>query len=727
LEIDGESVSRVRGNRHDVYSRGFLCAKGASLGKIDSDADRLRQPLVRRNGALETATWEEAFAEVDRLLTPILQEDRDAVATYVGNPTGHNVGAALYLPPLLKALGTRSCYTVATVDQMPKSVAAALLYGSPESVPVPDLDRLSYLVIIGANPVVSNGSILCAPDMPGRLAAIRARGGTVVVIDPARTKTADAADRHLAVRPGTDALLLLAVLRSLFAAGVDLGRLGGLVTGLDELEAIVRPFEPAAVADRCGIDADEIERLARELSESEGAAVYGRVGTTLSAHGTLTSWLIEVVNIVTGNLDHPGGAMFTTPVVGGPNSRGTPRYGPPIEFGRWRTRVRGLPECLGELPVSALAEEIATPGAGRVRALITVAGNPVLSTPNGASLDEALRALDALVCVDPYVNETTRHAHVILPPPSNLARGHYDIAIRLYAVRNVAHYSPPAIDLPEGALQEWEILARLTMIVAGDPDGDVGRFDDALAGRLAAAIAEELDQPLDDVLDAIARWRGPERLLDLRIRSGRHGDRFGRDPDGLTLAQLASSPNGIDLGPLEPRLPDLLRTPDGMIDLAPAVIVEEICALANTLGRGGLESLPRFELIGRRNGRSKNSWLRNIPTLMSGRPRNTLQMHPSDAIELALEDGATAVVSSAVGSVRANIEVCDGLRPGVVSLAHGWSDDLDGCRLGMAATRRGPNSNLLADTATIDPLSGTAVLNGIPVTIAPAEHDEMTR
>ena len=717
LRLDGDVVTRVRGNRHDVFSRGFLCPKGASFGKIQDDPDRLRQPLVRRDGTLTTATWQEAFAEVQRLLAPILAEDRNAVATFLGNPTAHNVGAAIYVPPLLKALASRNLYTVATVDQMPKSVAVTLLFGSSESIPIPDLDRVGYLLIIGANPVVSNGSILCAPDMPARLAAIRARGGTIVVVDPARTATAEAADRHLAVRPGTDALLLLAVLHVLFAAGVQPGRLGDFVTGLDQLEAIVQPFHPTVVAGRCGIDAEQIERLAHELAGADTAAVYGRVGTTLSAHGTLTSWLIEAVNIVTGNLDRPGGAMFTTPAVGGPNSRGAPRYGRAVEFGRWHTRVRQLPECLGELPASALADEIATPGPGRIRALITIAANPVVSTPNGAALDEALRTLDALICVDPYVNETTRHAHVILPPPSSLAHGHYDIAVRLFAVRNVAHYSPPVIELPHDALQEWEILARLAMIASGDPTSYVADYDRALADRLATTIAKGVDASVGEVLDSVAELSGPERMLDLRIRSGPYGDHFGRNPEGLTLEKLAASPNGIDLGPLEPRLPEVLRTPDGMIDLAPTAILDEIQALAREIDGKTLEPEPRFELIGRRNVRSKNSWLRNVATLASGRPRHTLQIHSSDAAARGLEDGAGATVSSAVGRVSVIVEVCDALRPGVVSLPHGWSDDLEGCRLGIASARPGPNSNLLADATALDPMSGTAVLNGIPVTI----------
>src|SRR2546425_2534836 len=463
IRTRGREVVSIRGDEADVFSQGFICPKAYALKELDADPDRLRTPLVRRNGALEPATWDEAFAEIERRLVPILRErGRDAVAVYLGNPSAHSLALGLYGQVFLRLLGTRNLYSASTVDQMPKQVAVGLMFGTMLSTPVPDLDRTDYLLVLGANPFVSNGSLMTAPDVPGRLRAIRRRGGTVVVIDPRRTRTAAEASEHHFIRPGTDADFLFGIVHTLFAEGlVRLGRLAEPTAGVEQVEALARPFATEAVAGRCGIDAATIRRLARELAQAERAAVYARIGTCTQEFGTLASWLVDVINVLTGHLDQAGGAVFTRAATRSPPTRGTPGRGKGVRFGRRRSRVRDAPEVYGELPAACLAEEIETPGEGQVRALVTVAGNPVLSTPNGTRLERALASLEFMVSLDIYVNETTRHADVILPGLSPLEQSHYDVALRQLAIRNVATYSPPVFEPPAGQLPEGGALLPL--------------------------------------------------------------------------------------------------------------------------------------------------------------------------------------------------------------------------------------------------------------------------
>jgi anaerobic selenocysteine-containing dehydrogenase len=719
LTIEGGAVTRIRGDRDDVFSRGFLCPKGTTLGHLHDDPDRLRGPLVRRDGELRPATWEEAFAEVARRLPPIVQRHgRDAVAVYLGNPTVHNLSGMLYGRVLLRALGTRNIFSASTVDQRPKEISSALLFGTMVSVPVPDLDRTSYLLLLGANPLASNGSLATAPDWPGRLRRIRERGGAVVVVDPNRTRTAEQASEHVPIRPGTDAQLLMAMVHTLFAERlVELGDATGFVAGVAVVEELARDFTPEAVAPLCGVDAATIRRLARELAAAESAAVYGRTGTCTQEFGTLTSWLIDVLNVLTGNLDRPGGAMFSTPAAGGANTTGAPRYGRETRIGRWRSRVRGLPESFGELPVACLAEEIETPGEGQVRALITVAGNPALSAPNSGRLQRALASLELLVCVDFYVNETTRHADVILPPPSPLERGHYDLAFYLFALRNVANYSPPVFPLAPGQPDEWQILSKLALAAQGlGADADPALADDAairvLMGRAAADPHSPFhERDTDEVLAELAPRSGPERILDFLLRAG---------PYRLTLDTLLEHPHGVDLGPLQPRLPEVLRTPSGMVELAPEPLVADVERLRTSLARAHNRDDGTLLLIGRRHLRSNNSWMHNIGTLARGKGRCTLQVNPADAARIGLEDGGAARVSSRTGALVAPVELTDAVAPGVVSLPHGWGHDLPGVAMAVARAHAGVNANLLADDARYDEPSGNAVLNGIPVQVAPA-------
>ncbi|MCW2650271.1 MAG: anaerobic dehydrogenase, typically selenocysteine-containing [Mycobacterium sp.] len=722
LTIDGTSgnVTGARGDREDVFSAGFICPKGASFAELDNDPDRLTHPVVRRDGRLTRATWHEAYAAVaDGLGSVLAEHGGTSVGVYLGNPNAHTIAGSLYAPLVIRALGTRHVYTASTLDQMPKQVALGYLFGNPFAFTVPDLDRTDYLVIIGANPVVSNGSLATAPDFPGKLKALRRRGGRLIVIDPNRTRTAELADRHLATWPGTDAALLFAVVHVLFDEDLispDLGGLQDHVTGLAEVRALADGFSPEAVAAHCGLPADEIRTLAREIAAAPSAVVYGRIGTTTVEFGTVGSWLIDVINILTGNLDHPGGAMFPLSPVAT-----APRPGRGFVTGRWHSRVSGHPEAASELPAAALAEEIDTPGEGQIKALITVAGNPVLSSPNGERLERALDGIGFMVSVDPYLNETTRHADVILPPPRPSQSAHFDFALNNLAVRNNARYSPPALPLTDGRPDECEMLSRLAVIIYGaGPDADPSLADDQVIATVLGKATRDPDSPVaghavDELTAMLPDGPGYERRLDMMLRLGPYGDAFGAKPEGLTLERLKAHPHGIDFGPLQPRIPEVLATRSGTIELGPAALIADAERLRESLARAADD----FVLIGRRHLRSNNSWMHNLPALSGGTNRCTLQIHPDDARRLGLVD--TAVVKGLGGEVRVPVEITANIRPGVVSLPHGWGHDLPDTKLAVASQDPGVNVNKLNDGRNLDPLSGTAVLNGIPVDIAPAD------
>jgi anaerobic selenocysteine-containing dehydrogenase len=719
----GEEVARIRGDREDVFSKGYLCPKGSTLKQLHEDPDRLRRPLVRRDGEHVEVSWDEAFREIEQRLLPVLERHgRDACAAYVGNPTAHNLGGLLYGRAVLRALGSTNVFSASTVDQRPKEISSALLFGGGLTIAVPDVDRTDFLLMLGANPFASNGSLATAPDWPGRLERLVERGGTLVVVDPRRTRTAEMASDWVAIRPGSDAYLLMAMVQVLLEEDlVELGRCAGLVTGLAELAELSGPFTPEVVAAATGLDPDRIRALARDLAAAPTACVYGRIGTTTAEFGTLTSWLVDVLNILTGNLDRPGGAMFPRAAAGASNTRGTPRVGRAVQLHRRRSRVRSLPETMGELPVVALAEEIDTPGEGQVRALLTMAGNPVLSTPNAERLDAALATLECMVSVDIYLNETTRHADVILPVPSPLQKSHYDVALLQLGLRNVANYSEAILPLEPDQPSEWEVMARLALVLQGaGADADPAIVDDLVVDAMVRSAVGDETSPIhgrdpEEVLAALAPWTGPERLLDLMLRTGPYGDGFGRRPGGLSLDLLVANPHGIDLGALEPRLPDVLRTPEGMIDLVPELLATDVGRLAEGLdGRRD----HRFVLIGRRHLRSNNSWMHNVSVLVKGKPRCTLQLHPDDAEDLGLRGGDPAVVRSRVGEVVVPVEVTDAIRPGVVSIPHGWGHDRPGTRLAVAREHAGVNTNVLSDDELFDPVSGNAVLNGIPVEVS---------
>lgn len=726
VEIEDGVVSRIRGDRDDVFSRGYLCPKGSSLKALQDDRDRVRTPLVKVDGYFEPTTWEEAFAIIDeRLRRIVVEHGRDAVAIYSGNPWSHNYETIIYMSMLYSAVG-RNRFAAASVDQRPREIVSSVHFGARVAFPVPDLDRTHLLVLIGTDPLESNGSLATAPDWPGRLAAIRERGGRVIVVDPRRSKTAAAADEHVPIVPGTDAALLAGLANVLFAEGIaDPGPVGEHLDGLDTVRDALAAFTPDVVGPHCGIDPQRIRTLAHELAAAPSAAVHGRLGTCLQELATLNAWLLDVVNVATGNLDRPGGAMFSEAAALGLNTTGRPRVGAGTDYATFHSRVRALPGAFDQLPAVCLAEEIETPGEGQVRGLVTIAGNPVLSLPDGDRVAAALDSLDFMVSVDLYVNETTRCADVILPAPTALQRSHYDVAYYQFSVRNVANYSPPVLPLGDGEQAEWRTLLALAGILKGSgPRPDVDRMDEDLADLFVAVAVGDEHGPIHgrdpaEIRAALAPRTGPERILDLSLRIGPYGDGFGERAGGLSLDELIAHPHGIDLGPLRPRLPDMLRTPTGRIDLASPAFVADLDRLRARLDG----ARPELVLVGRRHLRSNNSWQHNIETLAKGKERCVLQVHPDDAAARGLATGGRALIKTVTATIETTVEVTDAVMQGVVSLPHGWGHDLDGTVLTVAARRPGVNVNRLASNGDVDPLSGNPALNGIPITIEPVGHE----
>ncbi len=718
LTVEEGRVTAARGDRDDVFSHGYICPKGASFAELDNDPDRLRAPLVRRDGELVEAGWDEALRVAAEGLNRVQADPGASVGVYLGNPNAHTVAGGLYAPQLVRALKTRQVFSASTLDQMPKHVACGYLFGNPLAFTIPDLDRTDHLVIIGANPLVSNGSVTTAADFGGKLKALKRRGGRLTVIDPNRTRTAEMADRHIAPRPGTDAALLFAVVNVLFDTDLvdpDLGGLAEFVTGTEQVRAVALEFPPEAVAEHCGVPADQIRELARDIAAGPRSAVYGRIGTSTVRFGTLTSWLVDVVNVLTGNLDRPGGVMFSTSPIGTAPRPARPGRG--FSTGRWHSRVSGHPEVLSELPTPLLPEEIETAGDGQIRALVTIAGNPVLSAPDGDRLSAALDSLEFMVSIDPYLNETSCHADVILPPPPPSHSPHFDVALSAVAVRGNARYSPPVFDLPEGTPDEVHIICRLALGLLGvGTDADPGLVDDQIIAVVLGKEVADPDSPVagrtvEALVAMLPEGPGYERRLDMMLRLGPFGDAFGGKPDGLTLQRLKDNPHGIDLGPLTPRIPEVLRTASGKVELAPGPVLADVPRLLESLGC----ATDGFLLIGRRHLRSNNSWMHNLPALAGGTNRCTLQIHPDDAAKLGLTD--TAVITGPAGKLEVPVEITDAIRPGVVSLPHGWGHTVAGSRLSVAATQPGVNANSLLDSSLIEPLSGTAVLNGVPVEV----------
>ncbi len=713
VHVEGDKAVLIRPDKDDVWSRGYICPKGTTLGHLHADPDRLREPMIRDGDHWREVSWDDAFARCEELLHGVLERHgKESVTAYIGNPTAHNFSLGRYVGLFMGLAQFPMIYSAGTVDQWPKNVSSMLMYGGMWWIPAPDVQRTHYWLVMGGNPQASQGSLLACPDLLGEMDRIRERGGKVVVIDPRRTGTADRADEWIPIVPGTDAAFLLALCHVLFAEDlVDLGDVGDIVDGVDDVRALAAGFPPERVARTCRIDAETIRRVAHEIAAAPSAAVYGRIGLCNQEFGTLASWLVDVVNILTGNFDRPGGLMFGNPVAWGVNSLPDPQWADGVSFGRWKSRVRGAPEVLGQVPVSCLAEEIATPGPGQLKGLVTIAGNPVISSPDAGRLDEALPALECMISVDNYLNETTRHAGVILPGLSALEQPHFDDLITMWAARSAGNFSPAIFTPPRDRPAEWEILTRLGALVAGmrNADIDVAALDDGYFAALCEA------KGIDPTV-AMGAYDsgGPERLLDLQIRTGPFGDRYGENADGLTLQHFRDRPHGIDMGPMVPRVRELLNTPSGKIEIAPPYITADIPRLESRLERADDGELA---LVSRRHLRSNNSWMHNVKVLVKGKDRCTLLIHPDDAARLGIEDGKLARVSSEAGTIDVPAEVSDEMMPGVVSLPHGWGHDKEGTRMSVAREHAGVNNNLIAPGRLVDPLSNNAIVNGFPVEV----------
>ena len=727
VAIEGDDVVSVRGDPDDVFSRGFLCPKSQGLKQLHDDPDRLTRPLVRRDGELREASWEEAFAAVDAGLSRVLAEGgRDAVAVYLGNPSAHSLGPMIYGQAFLKALGSKNIYSASSVDQMPKHLSAGLMFGGALTIPVPDIDRTDHLLILGANPLVSNGSLLTAPDMRGRLRAIRDRGGKIVVVDPRRTRTAREASEHHFIRPGTDALLLFAIANTLLAEGLaDPGPIAEHANDAGRLEELAAPFTAEAVAAVCGIEAAEIRRIARELAAAERAAVYARVGTTTQRFGTLASWLVDVLNYLTGNLDHEGGAMFPHAAVGQRNSAGEGPVGKGMRVGRWsepgRRATRGDRRASGRRSGRGDRHPWRGPGP-----------RPGHDRRKPADLDPrrgSARARGRIARVhglrrhlrqrdDPACRRRAARARATRQGPLRLrplpARGPQ--RRQLLARRSCP---APTISPTSGrSCCGWRRSSPARAPTPISKPGTTSSSRRSPAARWRCPARGSRVAPPEELIAELGERRGPERVLDFMLRSGPFGDGFGADPEGLTLAKLEAAPHGIDLGAMRPRLPEALRTPSGKIELAPAEIVADIPRLEAELAATN----GHMVLIGRRQLRSNNSWMHNLPALVKGPDRCTAQIHPDDAARLGLAEGGHARLSSSVGELVAPIEITDEIMPGVVSIPHGWGHDAAGIRTAVAAAHPGVNSNLLAP-AEVDVPSGNAVLNGIPVEVTAADRE----
>jgi anaerobic selenocysteine-containing dehydrogenase len=706
VELEDDRVVSVRGDEEDPLSHGHICPKAAAIEDIRQDPDRVLEPLMRTpGGEFQPVPWAEALKRAGQSIARLQAEHGpDSVALYLGNPVVHNFLGNLSLTQLIFSLGTRSRFSATSLDQLPHMLASLLMLGTQAMLPVPDVDRTDLMIILGANPVVSNGSLLTAPGMPRRLKELRRRGGRVVVIDPRRTETAELADAHHFIRPGSDALFLFAMLQVLFAEGrITPGRLGAFSDGLGDLREAARRFTPERVAGPTGLSAEVIRGLARDFASTRRAVLYARVGACTQEFGGLTLWLSYALHAVTGHLDEEGGLMLADPAVDlGKMARWMGQLG---SYGTYRSRVRGLPEFGGELPVVTLAEEIETEGKGRIRGLITMAGNPVLSAPNGERLDRALEKLDFMVSIDIYRNETTRHAHLILPSAFGFEKMHYDGILYAVAARNVAKLVPPLYPTRGQARDEYDIILDLVQSIGRAREGSMVR---------------RLRQGGIGALAGVMRRLGQRGMLEMLLRTG---------PHRVNVAKLEAAPHGIDLGPLTSRLPAVLETPGKRLQLAPAAYLADVGRLESRL-----ESFERgpevageshggrpLMLIGRRHLRSNNSWMHNSARLVKGKERCTLLMHPDDARARGVQTGESARVRSRVGTVVATVEVSDEMGAGVVSLPHGWGHRRNGSGpppvQTTASAHPGPSVNDLTDDEMLDTLSGTAALNGVPVTV----------
>jgi len=694
IQVSGDKVISIKGDKQDPLSHGHICPKAVALQDLYTDTDRLTMPVKKTDQGWQTISWKEAFKLVARRIDLIQTEHgRDAVGVYQGNPTVHNLEAMVYGSAFFRQLGTKNRYTATSVDQLPHHLASILMFGHPLLIPIPDIDRTEHMIILGANPVVSNGSMMTVPNVKKRLKAIQQRGGKVVTIDPRKTETAMLADQHLFIRPGSDAFLLLAMINHLFSQQlINCDAIKGYLDQFDMIQELVEAYTPEAVAEQVEINADEIKSLVENFCAAESAVLYARIGVSTHEFGSVVMWLVNLFNILTGNFDRAGGVMFTKPAIDliSDKKRTTK------QFARYRSRVKGYPETVGEFPVATLADEILTPGKGQIKAMIVAAGNPLLSTPNNARLTKAFEQLDFMLSIDFYINETSKHADVILPPPTPLERDHYDLVFNHLAVRNYAKYSLALFKKKKGSLSESEIYRRLIKLTANKD------FSSKIIAKLA-----------------VMKWLGLKGIIDKALKKGVYGKSAGK----LNLKKLLKQPHGLDLGALEPCCPQRLKTDNKKVQLAPQEFVKDLARV-----KSSFESIRKssennsgfpFKLIGRRDPRTCNSWMHNSYRLVKGKPACLAHMNPKDAEKLAIQDGALIRVASRVGEISLPVELTDNILSGVISVPHGWGHGISDTQISIANAHPGVSINQITDERFIDQLSGNTALNGVPVRIYP--------
>lgn len=718
MEVDKQTrqVVSIHGDPDNHRSKGYVCAKSQAFRYIYEDQERLTKPVKKTADGWQEISWEEALSETASKLAAIRdQYGKDAIAMYYGNPNGHNFSTQIYTQMFITLLNTERFFSAGSVDQQPKNLGCELMYGNAWVFPIPDIDHSDFFVCMGGNPMVSQGSLMSAPDIENRLKGIQQRGGSVVVIDPRRTETADMADQHLFVRPGTDAFLLMAFVNELFATNrVAPGRLAEFTDGIEQLQELSAPYTPETVADITGISAAQTRQLVNDFCSAETPVLYGRIGLCTQRFGTLASWLVDVVNILRGRLDARGGAMFPTPATAHNDPAAAPQE---LGLNRWQSKARGFPEYMGMLPASLMAEEMELQGEHQVRAMITVAGNPVLSVPNGKRVHAAMDELDFMVAFDFYINETTSQADIIIPSTTQLEHSNYDFLFSATCVRNFAQYSPQTFEPEPGALEQFEIINEITARMNGMTRADLeSMMLDGMIDQMRSNSEELGALSADAIKAATCEHEGPEQLLDIMLRAGPYGDKFSDSEDGLTLAKLKQEPHGIDLGPLQQRLPQLLATPNKRINIVPSVITDDLPRLQAALDEGPGE---KMLLIGRRHIRDMNSWLHNLNNYARGKNRCTLLIHSQDAQRLGLKDGGPSRIKSRVGEFQAEVNITDSIMPGVVSLPHGFGHTYPDTQQSTAAAKTpGISANDLVDDNEMDMPSGTSVVNGVPVQVS---------
>jgi len=673
-----KKIISIVGDKKDPLSKGYICPKSQALKDLYEDSDRLKTPIKRSENGWEKISWVEAFDEIEHQIKKIQEKYcNDAVATYQGNPNVHNLGAILYGGPFLKSLKTKQKYSATSADQLPHHIASLKMFGHQMLIPIPDIERTHYLLILGANPGASNGSLLTAPGFSQKIKNIQKRGGKVINIDPRYTETSKISSNHFFINPGKDALLLLSLLHVIFEQGInEKTHLSNHLKGLNEIKEIVKKYPPQKTASIIGINGFEIQKIAKDFMNSETAVCYGRMGVSTQEFGGICQWLINVINIVTNNMDKVGGAMFTKPAIDLVFMTGM--QGKVGNFNRYRSRVHDLPEYSGELPVATLADEMLVKGEGQIKMLICTAGNPVLSTPNGKKLEMALEQLDFMVSIDIYLNETSKYANIILPSTNGLETQHYDLVFHQLAIRNTAKLSEVLFEKDDNQKHDWQILNELTERITGNKNSLT-----------------------------------PEKMLDSMFQFSSYKDA------NLSVKKLKDNPSGLDLGALQPHLTKRIFTTDKKINISPKFFIDDLKRLDQELFNVVDEDKINypFALIGRRHLRNNNSWMHNSELLMKGKNRCTVLMSSKDANNLSITNHQQIRIISNVGSIKLPVEISDEMKEGVLSIPHGFGHNREGTKIKLAEKNAGESINDLTDDHKIDRLTGNANFSGTRVKV----------